>query len=355
MKFMLLIHQGTAPTPRDPEEWNRLSAEEQQAVFADYQAINQTPGVTSGMQLAPPDTATTVRVQDGKTLVPTGRSWRPRRRSAATCTSRPTTSMPRSSWPGGSRRPAWAARSRSARSWSGSDPRTGLPRRVGARRRHPDRPPARLRPRGGGRPGGVRDRRRALAARRRAGEPAGVADHDGAQPRHRPHPPRPDAGRQDARAGPAGGRRGARHGRDPLPRRAARARLHLLPSRPRRRGAGRAHPAHARRPDDGRDRGGVPRRGGDDGAAAGARQAQDQAGRHPVPHPARPPAARPAGRRARRRLPDLQRRLRRPRRPGRRGAAAGARAHRADAGRAGGARPAGDDAAARRPPRRALP
>jgi hypothetical protein len=72
MKFMLLIHQGTTPTPRDPDEWNRLSADEQQAVFADYQAINATPGVTSGMQLAEPDTATTVRVQDGKTLVTDG-------------------------------------------------------------------------------------------------------------------------------------------------------------------------------------------------------------------------------------------------------------------------------------------
>ena len=32
MKFMLLIHQGTAATPRSPEEWARLSEEEQNAV-----------------------------------------------------------------------------------------------------------------------------------------------------------------------------------------------------------------------------------------------------------------------------------------------------------------------------------
>jgi hypothetical protein len=68
MKYMLLIHQGDAPTPRDPEAWNRLSEDEQKAVFADYQAINQTPGVTSGLQLEPAETATTVRVQDGRTL-----------------------------------------------------------------------------------------------------------------------------------------------------------------------------------------------------------------------------------------------------------------------------------------------
>ena len=72
MKYMLLIHQGDTPTPRDPEAWASLSEDEQQAVFADYQAINQTPGVTSGQQLDEPETATTVRVQDGKTLTTDG-------------------------------------------------------------------------------------------------------------------------------------------------------------------------------------------------------------------------------------------------------------------------------------------
>jgi hypothetical protein len=72
MKYMLLIHQGTTPTPRDPEAWARLSEEAQQAVFADYQAINEHPGVTSGLQLDEPETATTVRVEDGKTLTTDG-------------------------------------------------------------------------------------------------------------------------------------------------------------------------------------------------------------------------------------------------------------------------------------------
>jgi hypothetical protein len=72
MKYMLLIHQGDTPTPNDPEAWARLSEGEQQAVFADYKAINQTPGVTSGQQMQPPETATTVRVQDGKTLTTDG-------------------------------------------------------------------------------------------------------------------------------------------------------------------------------------------------------------------------------------------------------------------------------------------
>jgi hypothetical protein len=72
MKYLLLIHQGDSPTPRDAEAWATLSAEEQQAVYADYQAINQTPGVTPGLGLAEPDTATTGRVQDGKTLTTDG-------------------------------------------------------------------------------------------------------------------------------------------------------------------------------------------------------------------------------------------------------------------------------------------
>ena len=71
MKYMLLIHQGTTPTPRT-DDWNTLSPEEQQAVYADYQAINQTPGVTPGLALADPENATTVRVQDGRTLTTDG-------------------------------------------------------------------------------------------------------------------------------------------------------------------------------------------------------------------------------------------------------------------------------------------
>jgi hypothetical protein len=72
MKYMLLIHQGTTPTPQSPNEWARLSEDEQKAVFADYQAINETPGVTPGLGLDEPETATTVRVKDGKTLTTDG-------------------------------------------------------------------------------------------------------------------------------------------------------------------------------------------------------------------------------------------------------------------------------------------
>jgi hypothetical protein len=72
MKYLLLIHQGTTPTPKSPEAWATLSQDEQQAVYADYKSINETPGVTPGLGLAAPETATTVRVQDGKTLTTDG-------------------------------------------------------------------------------------------------------------------------------------------------------------------------------------------------------------------------------------------------------------------------------------------
>ena len=72
MKYMLLIHQVDTPTPRDPEAWAQLSEAEQQAVFADYQAITANPNVTPGNQRDEPETATTVRVQDGRTLTTDG-------------------------------------------------------------------------------------------------------------------------------------------------------------------------------------------------------------------------------------------------------------------------------------------
>jgi hypothetical protein len=72
MRYMLLIHQGDAPTPRSPEDWDRLSDEDKKSVYESYGEVNQTPGVTSGQELAPPETATTVRVQDGRTLTTDG-------------------------------------------------------------------------------------------------------------------------------------------------------------------------------------------------------------------------------------------------------------------------------------------
>lgn len=67
MKYMLLIHQGTTPLP-GTLAWENLSAEEQGAVYGAYKAINETPGVTPGVRMGDPETATTVRVEGGKTL-----------------------------------------------------------------------------------------------------------------------------------------------------------------------------------------------------------------------------------------------------------------------------------------------
>jgi hypothetical protein len=71
MEYMLLIHQGTTPVP-GTEAWDRLSQEEQGAVYAAYKAVNETPGLTPGEQMGSPETATTVRVQDGRTLTTDG-------------------------------------------------------------------------------------------------------------------------------------------------------------------------------------------------------------------------------------------------------------------------------------------
>jgi hypothetical protein len=67
MKYMMLINLG--PQARD---WRNLSEEQQKEIAAGWQALNQTPGVTPGIGLAPPETATTVRVQDGRTLTTDG-------------------------------------------------------------------------------------------------------------------------------------------------------------------------------------------------------------------------------------------------------------------------------------------
>jgi hypothetical protein len=71
MKYMLLIHQGTTPLPGS-SEWDSLSEEERGSVYGAYRAIDENPGVTSGVRMGSPDTATTVRVEDGRTLTTDG-------------------------------------------------------------------------------------------------------------------------------------------------------------------------------------------------------------------------------------------------------------------------------------------
>lgn len=71
MKYMLLIHQGSTPLP-GTEEWEGLSDDEKGAVYGAYRSINETPGVSPGLRMQSPDTATTVRVQDGRALTTDG-------------------------------------------------------------------------------------------------------------------------------------------------------------------------------------------------------------------------------------------------------------------------------------------
>jgi hypothetical protein len=72
MQYVLLIYQGTTPLPTDRDAWATLSEEEQKAIYKDYGALNQTPGVTPGFTLGLPQDATTVQVKDGKTVTREG-------------------------------------------------------------------------------------------------------------------------------------------------------------------------------------------------------------------------------------------------------------------------------------------
>lgn len=67
MKFVMLIYQGSAL-----ERQAALPEAEQKKVYADYQAINETPGVTPGLPMGLPERATTVRVEDGATVTNDG-------------------------------------------------------------------------------------------------------------------------------------------------------------------------------------------------------------------------------------------------------------------------------------------
>jgi hypothetical protein len=67
MKYMLLIHHGP-----DIGRFESLPEDEKKAISAAYKAITDTPGVTPGLYMQPPETATTVRVQGGETLITDG-------------------------------------------------------------------------------------------------------------------------------------------------------------------------------------------------------------------------------------------------------------------------------------------
>jgi hypothetical protein len=71
MQYVMLIYHGSTPLP-GTDEWAPLPKEEQQRIYAEYGALNQDPRVTGGLPMGLPQNATTVRVQDGKTLTTDG-------------------------------------------------------------------------------------------------------------------------------------------------------------------------------------------------------------------------------------------------------------------------------------------
>ena len=71
MKFVLLIFQGTTPLPGS-DAWNALPKEEQTRIYADYQAVNNTPGLEQGLPLGLASAARVVTVHGGKAQVKTG-------------------------------------------------------------------------------------------------------------------------------------------------------------------------------------------------------------------------------------------------------------------------------------------
>jgi hypothetical protein len=67
MRYLLQIYSDDAIA-----EFQRRSADEQDAIIGEYRAIEHSPGVISGHQLQPVETATTVRVEGGQTLLTDG-------------------------------------------------------------------------------------------------------------------------------------------------------------------------------------------------------------------------------------------------------------------------------------------
>ena len=67
MKYLLQIYP-----PAAREELERMPEDERQAIVEEYLAIGRSPEVIGGQQLQPIETATTVRVENGETLLTDG-------------------------------------------------------------------------------------------------------------------------------------------------------------------------------------------------------------------------------------------------------------------------------------------
>ena len=65
MKYMLLIYDN-------PANWEDVTEEQMKGLYAEYGAVSQNPATLSGSQLKPVETAKTVRITNGETLVTDG-------------------------------------------------------------------------------------------------------------------------------------------------------------------------------------------------------------------------------------------------------------------------------------------
>jgi hypothetical protein len=67
VKYMLQIYGNITR-----EQFAAMDEDQRNALYADWGAVSSAPGVTPGVQIDDPATATTVRVQDGRTLTTDG-------------------------------------------------------------------------------------------------------------------------------------------------------------------------------------------------------------------------------------------------------------------------------------------
>lgn len=67
MKYLLQNYPSSSV-----ESFEQLPADEQQAIVDEYLALRQFPGIVTGEQLQPVESATTVRVENGETLLTDG-------------------------------------------------------------------------------------------------------------------------------------------------------------------------------------------------------------------------------------------------------------------------------------------
>ena len=65
MKYMLLVYDN-------PANWSDISEVQMQGLYAEYGAVAQNPATVDSAQLKPVETAKTVRITGGETLVTDG-------------------------------------------------------------------------------------------------------------------------------------------------------------------------------------------------------------------------------------------------------------------------------------------